>query len=332
MNGFLLGLVVVSEASRGTQEASRQGDEPALGSGRPVGGLEPLDEDPFDTADVDEVEGQSSSASCVQTPRAIALGESQELLSLAQPCPGEGPRQELFEEAADRAPQGSPPADQPLRITQSVGSELTGIVVIVGASPSGRLRWMCLDEPAPVVDPYELSVAADGDLLTQVACGHRVDGLLKLDVVIGMHDALAPGGSVEALSYQRAQSGLLLFLEDTKRRLARRPMDACAGLGKAPANCLALDVIAVDPALSPEEALPQVGDTSFNVRFSLCVTHVGRIDDEAAMAGVLLEGPLKDGIVPVGTSDGVPQIVQDKASHDAAEKLPGVFEPIDEVG
>jgi hypothetical protein len=190
---------------------------------------------------------------------------------------------------------------------------------------------MGLDEPAPVIDPYELSVAADGDLLAQVACGHRVDGLLELDVVIGMHDTLAPGGSVEALSHQSAQSGLLFSLEDAKRGLVRGPMDACAGLGKAPANRLALDVIAVDPALSPEEALPQVGNASLNVRFSLCVTHVGRVDDEAAMAGVLLEGPLKDGIVAVGTSDGVSQIVQDKASHDAAEELPGVFEPIHEL-
>jgi hypothetical protein len=62
------------------------------------------------------------------------------------------------------------------------------------------------------------------------------------------------------------------------------------------------------------------------------MAHHRRIDHEAAVGGVLLEGALEDRIVAIGLGDGGFQIVDHHPRRHTAEVLPGVLQAVDELG
>jgi hypothetical protein len=148
--------------------------------------------------------------------------------------------------------------------------------------------------------------------------------------MVGVDLALRPGRWIEAARLERPQRGLL-DRESPDRLLVERAVDALPGDLGRPADRFALDVGHVVPVLAPEEALADVLHLAFDVGFARRMADDGGIDHEAAVRGVFLERALEDGIVPIGLRDGGAKIVQDHAGRDAAEVLPGVLEPLDQV-
>ena len=59
-------------------------------------------------------------------------------------------------------------------------------------------------------------------------------------------------------------------------------------------------VLEVDPLLAAKEVLAQVLHVSLHLRLARGVAHHGRVDHEAAVGGVLVEGALEDRIVAIG--------------------------------
>ena len=94
---------------------------------------------------------------------------------------------------------------------------------------------------------------------------------------------------------------------------------------------LALHVIAIEPALAAEEAFAQVGDVALDGGLALGVAGEGGVDHEAAVAGVLGEGALEEGLVAVGLGDGGFEVVQDDPGGHPVEEGPRVLEPLDQI-
>jgi hypothetical protein len=107
-------------------------------------------------------------------------------------------------------------------------------------------------------------------------------------------------------------------------------MDPCARDFEAPADGLTLDVIEVEEVFASEEVVSHVGDLALDVRLPLRMVDRGGIDDEASVLGVVVEGPLEDGIVAVGLRDRALDVVEDDASADTVEELPGRLEAVDD--
>src|SRR5690606_22463282 len=99
-----------------------------------------------------------------------------------------------------------------------------------------------------------------------------------------------------------------------------------------PAQGVALDVGGVEPGLAAEEALAHVLDVALDVGLARGMPRDGGIDDEAPVAGVLVEGALKDGIVAVRLADGGFEVVEDDTRRHATEEAPGRFDSVDQVG
>ncbi len=73
---------------RGAEEAGRERDQLPL-RGRRIVAVEARDHDLLDALDVEELEGQCPAAGGVESLEAVALGQAQELLRLAQLRPRE---------------------------------------------------------------------------------------------------------------------------------------------------------------------------------------------------------------------------------------------------
>ena len=169
---------------------------------------------------------------------------------------------------------------------------------------------MGFDQGAVHVDPYEPGVTSDPGGSTHVGVGHGVQGLVEADVMVGVDLVLAPVGRVEAFAFEGKEMGLLDVLEDGQGPLAGGAVDpGTCGL-ETPAQRLALDMLQVQPGLASEEAFPDVGDASLDVRLSRWIPGPGGIDDEAPVPGVVLEGALEDRVVTVGLGDGRLQVVE----------------------
>src|SRR5215468_7481092 len=62
--------------------------------------FQPLFENALNAVDIEQVEVQSPATSCLQTNRAVAFGQAQQFLRLAQTTPGKLAAQQLFGEIA----------------------------------------------------------------------------------------------------------------------------------------------------------------------------------------------------------------------------------------
>ncbi len=67
-----------------------------------------------------------------------------------------------------------------------------------------------------------------------------------------------------------------------------------SGRFPAPLNHPVLNVVAIAPFFAPEEGLPYIGDIPLGVRLPRGMPDDGRIDREATVAGVLVEGTLEE--------------------------------------
>jgi hypothetical protein len=98
--GLLLVGVVMSKAPGGPCKPRGQRLDPAA-LGRARGPLEGSAHDLLDPADIDELEGERPRAGGIDAGGAVAGGEPEQLLSLAQAGPGEGAAQEHGGELPD---------------------------------------------------------------------------------------------------------------------------------------------------------------------------------------------------------------------------------------
>lgn len=81
-----------------------------------------------------------------------------------------------------------------------------------------------------------------------------------------------------------------------------------------------------------EEVLPEVGNTPFDLGLSGGIPGPGGIDDNAPVAGILIEGPLEDRVVAVSLHDGRFHVVHREATRHTREPKPGVLQTVDDVG
>lgn len=88
----------------------------------------------------------------------------------------------------------------------------------------------------------------------------------------------------------------------------------------------------IAPRFAAKEILAHIRDAALDMRLPRWLAHGGRVDHEAPILRILLKSALKDRIVAVRFRDGRRQVVDDEAGGHAAEKLPRVLEPADDVG
>src|ERR1043165_5240832 len=84
------------------------------------------------------------------------------------------------------------------------------------------------------------------------------------------------------------------LLKDLKGSLPRGAVNASARGLAHPRECARLDMGEIAPGFAAKEALAHIGHPALDVRFACRHAHGRGIDDEAAMARVLLHRPLKD--------------------------------------
>lgn len=299
-------------------------------------GIDALHHDALNTSDIDEVKTQSPSAGSVDAVSSIFVYEPQELLRLAQMRPRKRAAQKLRGKFTEMVSLLLGAPNQPVSIAQRVGSLLGRVVTVICMAPPRRLTWMCFDELTCQVDAHQLPVATDGHLLalgerTLVPMRNRIQCVAKTNVVIGMHLRLGPLGRVESLAGDGLEGSLLVRLELHEGLLARRAVNASARHGGAPANNLALDVLAVEPLLTAEEVVAHVLNLSLHVRLAGRMACDRGVDDEATVFRVLVEGALKAWVVTVGLRDCRFEVVDDDTRRHAAEIVPGLFETLDQV-
>jgi hypothetical protein len=237
----------VSEAAPRALEAKVDGDDLGFATGfegeREL--VEVLEQDGLDAADVDELEGQGAAAGEVETKPAVLGTETKELLGLAQLGPGHGSGEEFLGTLPDVGPMTLGLADHPLGITERIGSELSGVIVVVRGPATRRLSGVSLHQGSVHIDAHELGVAPDPGRTSEEGVGHGVQRLLEVDVVIGVDLVLAPEGGIEALTLEGEEMGSLHVLEDGQRLLAGGTMDPGAGGLEAPTKAVALHMLSV---------------------------------------------------------------------------------------
>ena len=91
-------------------------------------------QDAFQAAHVDEVHRQGPSARGVQTLRRVALAQTQQLVSLPDPGPGQGAVEETFGKFSHRRSQLHRAAFDAVRRSGGVSGKLGGIIVGVGGA------------------------------------------------------------------------------------------------------------------------------------------------------------------------------------------------------
>lgn len=155
-----------------SQEASRGDlDELALSRRTQCLALEIALDDALDTLDVVEIEVDGPAAGSVEPLASVLGNEAQELLRLTKPGPGEVACEELLHEGPQVRPMPARLRDHAIGVTHCVGSELPGVVRVVGGStPRGDSR-MRLHELALHVEPDQLRVATNRDDPAHVAGG-----------------------------------------------------------------------------------------------------------------------------------------------------------------
>ena len=316
----------MGKAPRRAGEARRERDD---GAARVRGGLvfEGGPDDRLHAADLDELEGQGARAGGVDAGGPVALGQPQELLRLAEAGPREGPAEQDGHELADGGADLGGAADARIGRAHGVGRLLRGVVGVVRRPPARRLRRMDFDQLAVEIDPDQARVAADVDLGADVAGRDGVEGPLELDVVIGVDGALGPGGRIEGLGPQRQERGLLLGLEHDARGAARGAVEAGAGQVAAPGHGAGLHVVEIAEDLAPEEILADIRDPALDLGFSGRVPRHGRVDEEAAVLGVLEEDPVDLGRVAIGARDDGLEIVDHEPAHHALKEGPRRLQP-----
>jgi hypothetical protein len=302
----------MGEAFRRALEARRQQHELApglLGGGCGVA-LELVLHDLLDAPDVVEFEVEGPPAGGLEPRAAVLVGQPQELLALAQLGPGEVTREKLLEETPDVSALAVALTDQRVGVPARVGGEFLGVVVVVRGALALAHGLVGLDALAVDVDAHELRIATHPHLLSHVAGGNRVEALSELDVVVGVHLGLGPHGGIEAPGHERPQLRFLLVLEHDQGTPSGGAVRALAGDLDAPADGLALDMVAIQPRLTAEEALAQILHVALDHGLSRGVASHGGVDDEAPVRGVLGEGALEDGVVAVGLRDRRLEVVE----------------------
>lgn len=310
------------------EPGGQRGDRSRAGLGRLFEGPE---DDLLEPSNVDQLKGESALASLFEALAPVLLGQPNELLSLPELGPREVTGKELLHEAPDALAELLGLGNGGVGISPGVGSEILGIVVVVGRASSRGLWEVGLDQLPPEEDADQRTITADGDWLADVACGDRVGRLQELDMMIGMDLALGPARGVEAFSHQRTERRLLLFLEDGEGTAPGGAVDPGAGDLETPSGRFALHVLGVEEALTPKEVLADVGHHALDMRLPRRVANHGRIDDEASVLRVLTEGPLEDRVVAIGLGDGRRQVVFDDAGGHPAKELPSCFQAVDHI-
>jgi hypothetical protein len=152
------------ETARSPGEAGRQRHDSAA-LGRAGLALQRRADDVLDAADGEQLEAEGPRTGGIDAGGAVALGQPEQFLGLAQARPGEGATQEHLDELADGGPDLLGLADAGVGRAHGVGGALRGVVGVVSGPPAGGLERMDLDEFPAVIDPDEAGIAADLDPL-----------------------------------------------------------------------------------------------------------------------------------------------------------------------
>jgi hypothetical protein len=127
----MIGLLTdgVGEALRAAQEAALDRDDRSVATlfGEEIELLEVLAHDGLDALDVEQLEGEGPPTGRLEAPRAVAVGEAQELLALAELGPRELTGEEILHEATDLGAEVFGLPDQTLGVTECVRGEILGV-------------------------------------------------------------------------------------------------------------------------------------------------------------------------------------------------------------
>ena len=280
--------------------------------------------------DIDEIEAQGSLASGFHASVAVLVGQAHELLSLSELGPWKDAAEEQAHETANVAAEFLGSAHHTLRVAPGVGLELWGVVCVVGRSPSCWFFGVGFDELAFVVNAYERFIASDRDLLSHVVRGNRVQGLEELHVVVVMNGRGGPLRRIESRPVHGPKASKLDLFEDDERAFLGGPVNTPARDFQTPTSSFPLDVSQVEPLLAAEKALSNVLHPSLDDRLALRVAYDCRVDDKASVLCILLHGALKARLITVRLHHRRLHIVDDNTLRHTSEKLPRLFQSIDD--
>src|SRR5215472_604338 len=274
----------------------------------------------LDAIDVQKVEVQGAPASSVQTIGTVALGQTQQLLGLAQTAPGKFTAQKFIGEIAGGSSEFPSPLAVVVGPAQGVGSSAVRIIGVVGRAAAGEFSLMGLEQLAVEIDTHQGAITADIDLATDPACGNRIQGLRKAHMMVRMYFAFCPGRSIETFGLQRKQLGLLFRLEDLQGHAPGGSVDATACNLSTPQQRTASYVVQIDERLPFEEAFPRIGHAILHHRFILGMIWPRRIGQKTPVVGVLQKGPVEPWSVGVGLIDTRFHPVQNHPSRTTTKK------------
>ena len=280
--------------------------------------------------DIDEIEAQGSLASGFHASMAVLVGQAHELLSLSELGPWKDAAEEQTHETADVVAEFLGLAHHTLRVAPGVGLEVWGVVCVVGRSSSGWFSRVGFDELAFVVDAYERFIASYRDLLSHVDRGNRVQGLEELHVVVVMNGRLDPLRRIESRPVHGPKASKLDLFEDDERAFWGGPVNTPARDFQTPTSSFPLDVSQVEPLLTAEKALSNVRHPSLDDRLALRLAYDCRVDDKASELCILLHGALKTRLVAVSLHHRRLHVVDDDPLRHTSEKLPRLFQSIDD--
>lgn len=100
---------------------------------------------------------------------------------------------------------------------------------------------------------------------------------------------------------------------------------------QAPGDDAALDMIAIAPLFATKEVFADIRDATLYPRLARGMAHRRRIEDEAAMRGVLVEDALKDRVVAIRLRHGRGEIVDHQTPRHTTEEEPGVLQTPDDI-
>lgn len=142
------------------------------------------------------------------------------------------------------------------------------------------------------------------------------------DVTVAMDRHLVPCAQIGRNSGQRAHQGPF-DLEQGKRRLARRAVDAASGFLHDPVARLGIEIREVAELAQRQEVALHVLDAGFD---DALLGRIGRragIDAETVPLGAFGIGALHDRVVSARARDGALGVVDDHAGRHGAEPLEG---------
>ncbi len=239
-----------------------------------------------DLSDRDDIQLQGARAGGIHRVGAVLAHQPDEPVNGAHPRPRQRVIQDPLGIDPDVFTRVRAGGDQLGDVPQGVGAFLRRQVLRVGAPGSGFPCRVGLDQLSAVIDLHQLGVGTDLDLGADVVPGHRIQGLVDLEVVVPVHLGVLEHRHVVVGRHRQQPCGFL-GVEDLQGPGLGGAVDPHPRLLRAPGHGPGLGVLQVQEGLAGEEVPAHVLHDALHPRLVLRGADPGRVGAESRMRRVV---------------------------------------------